>query len=234
MDNISVSYSYSNKPLKKEDRKKMSFALIVVLENEIYIASDSRSTLIGANGEKQYFSDDYQKIVIVPETNKVVLSIGSNDFDGQNLTEIVHNLEDKKEIFSDLFLLSKKYEIKKQRKTIVCVASIESDMFPEEIVPFLQFSNLNKENQQLEYNYSYQKNYIQYFGPDYITNMTKNIAFQMLKKERIIEQIQSIMEGMMTISQTFDNTIGGPIQMVHITPEKAEWVEGFKPDFIKD
>ena len=227
----SVSCSYSNEIVKKEvEKKDMSFALIVVMDKEIYIATDSRSTKIEWSGKKT-FSDDYQKIVVIPEKNIAVLSTGFNDFDGKTFAEIVSELP-KEDIFNDLFLLAKKYELKKREKTFIFTGSFRLNNECE-FVPIIQSTGIDEESGQLLYGYNETPGILYSLGAKYGTDLVKNTDPKSFKPETAVSQIENFMKGIISISQAFDNTVGGPIQMVRITPEKAEWVEGFKPDFIK-
>lgn len=220
--------SQANILQKEKEENAMSYALVVFLENEVYIVSDSRSTIIGANGEKQSFCDNCQKIVIIPDTNIVVASTGLNIFDGDSLRDIVYSLQTKNqyEIFKKLFIKFKQYELfEPYIPTFLFCATVKEHIGP--IIYRTIYDNIGQTTyQKTENNLSCYSS-----GTKYANSITEKINMEEIKNNPI-EKISSLMKNVISIGNITDNSIGSPIQMVHITPEKAEWVEGFKSDFV--
>lgn len=204
----------------KEGTKNISYSLVVALDNEIYVATDSRSTTIC--GDNTFYNDNYQKIVIVPNTNIVLTSTGLNSFDKKTFEELVNSVVSvtQKEIFEELVLKVEKYETLKKMKTYISCISF----FDKHIRIYRNNDNPIAYCDEVGCYSS---------GVMFANNITDNLNINILK-DNPVKNIASLMKSIINISSFIDNTIGGPIQMVRITPEKAEWVEGYKPDFIKD
>jgi len=224
-----LSDSENNNILQNIQRKRdtdMSYLLTVALKNEIYIAADSRSTITYPDGNQTY-SDNYQKIVIIPDTNIVVASTGLNSFNGKSFRDIVYSLKgnSQKELFADLVSKIKKYEILYNQKAFIICASVyenNEDTYTKTIY------------RTTDNNFELLSNNIGCYsaGAVFANNITDSLNITEIRRNPQ-ENIQKIMQNIISLSSVTDNTAGGPIQMVRITPEKAEWVDGFKPDFIK-
>jgi len=208
---ISQGEMYAENNNEKESAD-MSLCGILLRKNEVYIVADSRST--GAIG----YTDDYQKIVVVPETNIAVVSTGRNIFNGKNLFELVNGLKARTE--NEIF-----YELKEKMDENSCLY-IAGKFNSGEIGMIDNNGNKITILKQDVHNF-----YCLGREP-YI-----NIAQMLVNNNKTIVSYSQLLCNMLTqikiLNEPFDNTIGGPIQMVRITPEKAEWVDGFKPDFIK-
>lgn len=228
--------NYNNKPKninQGDNDADMSYVLTVMLENEIYIAADSRSTKTNQNGTKTY-TDDCQKIVIVPDTNIVIASTGLNSFGEQSLSDLVYSIPSKNqtEIFAELVSKVKKYEILYNQITYLFCSSIyQLDKYEKNLTLATTYLTKEYDNQSFCDKIINQIKCIS-SGTSYANKITEQLKIEDFCNNPV-EKIQKIMQGIIAASPYFDNTIGGPIQMVHITPEKAEWVEGFKPDFVK-
>jgi len=235
---IKPSESKSDKPIfeyKKQGERDtdMSYLLTATFKNEIYIAADSRSTVNHSDGSKSY-TDDYQKIVIIPDTNIVVASTGLNSFGEQNFRDIAYSLEgnSQKEIFADLVSKIKKYEILyEQVAYLYCSSMCQFDKYINDLAITTTYFTENFKNQSICNKIINQQGFFS-SGATYANKITEHLDIDQFR-ENTVESIGKIMQGVIEISPCFDNTVGGPIQMVRITPEKAEWVDGFKPDFIK-
>ena len=219
--NSSSSVGFSK--IEKKKDKNMSCCISFIDENEIYIIADSRSTITDQDGNKT-FSDDYQKIVIVPDTKIAVFSTGANVFEkDKTLYDIISNLKSRSE--NDIYKeIHEKYDCDKSYFYI-------AGFFSDKEMGFID--NVGNKSIAIK---SSKKCFCTSIGTMYATEITntlfdycKNNTARLSKKDFLSGTLQTLY----TISRILDNTIGGPIQMVRITPEKAEWVEGFKPDFVK-
>lgn len=203
------------KIINNEGAKNMSFAMFLQKNEEIYIISDSRSTTIYENGTKTY-TDNCQKIVRVPNTDVFIVSTGINIFGNKNLVDIVSELTctnffDICEEFKD-----KMYFFRDSISYYIIGIYDKNHMFCFNGEHYTKLSTKNE--------YAFWGT----IGESWATTVAKNFNF--INKETALKFFEFLYQS----DCFFNNTIGGPIQMVRITPEKAEWVEGYKPDFIKD
>lgn len=225
---VAESWTASNNYCDRTERNKdMSCCISLMDENEIYIIADSRSTIIEKHGDNvvnKTFSDDYQKIVIVPGTRIAVFSTGANVFcKTKTFSDIIAELESRDE--NDIYReIHEKYDC---NDSCFYIAGFFSDK---------EMGIIHNDGTKLSVIKNTRQCFCNTIGTpyaaeiikslfDYCKNSTENLS----KKDFLLNSLQTLC----AISPTIDNTIGGPIQMVRITPEKAEWVEGFKPDFIK-
>ena len=201
--------SYAETREIQQDRRglNMSLGLITVTPNAVYVAADSRTTNTVYNGDnsiaQQTHNDNYQKIVIHKPTCKVVISTGTNEFNGLSLKQLVESNDDIEKI---------KKELRAYRTNTRIVWY--SDMnYPQIDTLFDRFVGRNL-------------NYI--LGNDAAVDMIKPIPpFSGHNDNDAIAYINSIFTLCIANPIPFNNTIGGKIHILKLEPEKAPfWIQG--------
>lgn len=215
-DDCAIAEMCSASSQKEEYYKNMSFGCILSAYNEIYIASDSRSTIYHPDNSVT-LSDNYKKIVVVPDTNIVVLSTGLNSFDEFTLEDIVSQLQNKKmeNIYQELKNKFAVYERKYNQKVLFNLAGndVEDDTL-----------RIRTSNDFISDFYR-----LQALGANQMTAFISQFTSEMIKnnlKRMTPEQfLNKIMDIAKETSDLFNNSIGGATKILKITKNKMEWVQ---------
>lgn len=183
----------------------MSLAIVLAINNDVYIAADSRSTKKIVHEH----SDDYRKIAYLKNENKIVVSTGDNDFDGKTLTELVKSCKTQRELEEKVLRYNANFRFISQGDPLYMeTVSFAGGVLRSERIPL-------------------DENVIYYSGPTAITEFLSYIPSPQYNEEtNIIKFLNTVYDMCCCLPELSDNTIGGPVHILKLSPgEPYKWLQ---------
>lgn len=156
-------------------------------------------------------NDEYKKIALFKPTNKIIASTGDNDFNGKNLTALVNECKDEDELKRKLL----PYE------TTLYIFSVENEKIYMEIITFH-----DKMYSVTKNCVSGRKEMASFSSSLTVTNFLKPILVNNKYYDKTaLAYINAIYDLCMSVPDISDNTIGGDIRILKITPDGFTWLQ---------
>lgn len=230
-----IQLFHNDSSSRKRD-KGMSLSFGISYGDAIYIATDSRSSIIhkgysfGGVKEMEIESDNYKKISRFEFLNYEIImtSTGQNKFNGKTFSEALIDIDYSAcpTIYSALHTIYKFFEDKKEDEMDISFISYIRDK-EKKMLLVSSYSTANSKSGELS-NIEIAPYFLCYWqGASWGIEVLRHTDFEENTDNEplIIEQINSVYKRIEILSPRFDETIGGSIHIGKLTPDGFTWLQ---------